>query len=328
MMGYCASSMTGVTAGTTTPIPTTGRGGASHVLAGATAMVFVGGSAAVSGVLTDAPLATAQALRYAVASLLLVLAAALARRPLRRPRGREWGWLAGVATCGLLVFNVALVRGAIHAEPAVFGVAVASVPLVLALAGPLLEGRRPRPAVVGAAVVVTLGAALVQGFGRSDAVGLAWALVVLVCEVGFTLLAVPVLGRHGPWGVSVHTTWMAAVAFAVLVPVERRGLDTGDLLAVGYLAVAVTAVAFVLWYTSVRSLGAARAGLLTGVAPVAAAACGVALGGPVPAPPVWVGTFVVAAALAVGLRGSSAAPRAVERLVDEFVTAPAREGTR
>jgi drug/metabolite transporter (DMT)-like permease len=338
MMGYCASSMTGVTAGTTTPIPTTGRGGASHVLAGATAMVFVGGSAAVSGVLTDAPLATAQALRYAVASLLLVLAAALARRPLRRPRGREWGWLAGVATCGLLVFNVALVRGAIHAEPAVFGVAVASVPLVLALAGPLLEGRRPRPAVVGAAVVVTLGAALVQGFGRSDAVGLAWALVVLVCEVGFTLLAVPVLGRHGPWGVSVHTTWMAAVGFTIagLLGIGGNGegpgalahLTRADLLAVGYLAVAVTAVAFVLWYTSVRSLGAARAGLLTGVAPVAAAACGVALGGPVPAPPVWVGTFVVAAALAVGLRGSSAAPRAVERLVDEFVTAPAREGTR
>lgn len=76
----------------------------------------------------------------------------------------------------------------------------ACVPLVLAMAGPALEGRRPRPVVLAAAVVVTCGAALVQGVGRTDGVGLAWAAVVLACEAGFTLLAVPVLVRHGPWG--------------------------------------------------------------------------------------------------------------------------------
>jgi hypothetical protein len=35
---------------------------------------------------------------------------------------------------------------------------------------------------------------------------MAWAVVVFGCEAAFTLLAIPVLGRHGPWGVSVHTT--------------------------------------------------------------------------------------------------------------------------
>jgi len=62
--------------------------------------------------------------------------------------------------------------------------------------------------------------------------------------------------------------------------------------------VAVTAVAFVLWYSSVGRLGASRAGLLTGVAPVAAAATGVLLGGPAPRPLVWAGIAVVAALLA------------------------------
>jgi drug/metabolite transporter (DMT)-like permease len=57
-------------------------------------------------------------------------------------------------------------------------------------------------------------------------------------------------------------------------------LDARDGLAVLYLAVAVTAAAFVMWYPSVGRLGASRAGLLTGVAPVAAAATGVRLGGP------------------------------------------------
>ncbi len=48
--------------------------------------------------------------------------------------------------------------------------------------------------------------------------------------------------------------------------------------------------------------GASRAGLLTGVAPVAAAATGVLLGGPAPRPLVWAGIAVVAAGLAFGFR--------------------------
>jgi len=176
--------------------------------------------------------------------------------------------------------------------------------------GPLLEGSRPRAAGVTAALVVTCGAALVQGLGRTDGLGVAWAAVVFACEAAFTLLAIPVLSRHGPWGVSVHTTWIAAVVFTVIGlvhegPGAAARLGTRDWLAVVYLAVAVTAVAFVMWYSSVGRLGASRAGLLTGVAPVAAAAAGVLLGAPAPRPLVWAGIAVVAAGLTLGLRGGS-----------------------
>jgi drug/metabolite transporter (DMT)-like permease len=292
---------------TTVPPDEARRGAPLGVAAGAGAMICVGGSVAVSAVLAGTPFFTAQAIRYAVACLLLVAFARVTGRRLVRPRGTEWLWLSGVALAGLVVFNVALVQGSRHAEPAVLGVAVACVPAVLAVLGPLLEGSRPRPAVVTAALVVTCGAALVQGVGRTDAAGIAWAVVVFACEAGFTLLAVPVLRRHGPWGVSIHTTWLAAVVFAG-IGVAREGpaavahLSRPDWLAVGYLAVAVTAVAFVLWYSSVGRLGASRAGLLTGVAPVAAAMSGVLLGGPAPRPLVWAGIAVVAAGLSLGLR--------------------------
>lgn len=143
------------------------------MLAGALAMVFVGGSVAVSGVLADSPLFTAQSLRYTCACLLLLLAARLTGRRLVCPRGTEWAWLLGVALTGLVVFNLALVEGSRHAEPAVLGVAVACVPLVLAVAAPLMEGRRPSRIVLVAALTVTCGAALVQGLGRSDGTGLA-----------------------------------------------------------------------------------------------------------------------------------------------------------
>lgn len=217
----------------------------------------------------------------------------------------DWAWLAGVAATGLVLFNIAVVRGVAHAEPAVIGVAVAAVPLALAVAGPLLAGHRPAPLVVVGAVVVTAGAALAQGGGRTDLAGLGWALLVLLCEVAFTLLAVPVLGRLGPWAVSLHAVWIAAVVLAVLgVAVEGPGavatLRPGDLLAAAHLAIVVTALAFVLWYSAVGRLGAGRAGLFTGVVPVTAAVGGVLLGGAVPALPVWLGMLVVAAGLVIG----------------------------
>ncbi|WP_218605561.1 DMT family transporter [Pseudonocardia abyssalis] len=279
---------------------------------GAAAMMFVGSSVAVSGLLADAPFWTAQALRYALATVLLLLAARLTGHRVRCPRGVEWAWLAGVAGSGLVLFNVGLVRGSEHAEPAVLGVAVACVPLALALGG----ARRPSPGLLLGAAVVTAGAALVQGGGRTDAAGVGWAALVLACEVGFTLLAVPVLRRHGPFGVSVHTCALATAAFAGIGlvtegPGAAATLRPEHLAASLHLAVVVTALAFVLWYGCVGRVGAGRAGLLCGLAPIAAAGTGVVLGGPVPGPAVWIGVLTVAAGLAVGLR----AGRGVEALL-------------
>ena len=277
---------------------------------GVAAIAMVGGSVAISGVLAAAPMLTAEAVRYAVACLLLVLFARLAGQRLVLPRGTDWLWLGGVALTGSVLFNVALVQGSRHAEPAVLGVAVACVPPLLAVLGPLADRIRPGRSVLAAALVVTCGAALVTGLGRTDAVGVAWAAVVCGCDAAFTLLAMPVLGRHGPCGVSVHATWIAAVIYggAGLVhdgPAAVARFRPEVWLAVGYLAV-ITAVAFVLWYSAVGRLGAGRAGLLGGVAPIAAAATGVLLGGPAPGPLVWVGVAVVLAGLALGLRAGPA----------------------
>ena len=133
-----------------------GRPPLAGVATGAGAMVCVGGSVAVSAVLLRAPVFTAEALRYAVACLILLAAARLTGRRLVWPRGTEWLWLLGVAATGLVLFNVALVDGSRYAQPAALGVAVACVPAMLAVIGPLAEGSRPRPAGVAAALVVTV----------------------------------------------------------------------------------------------------------------------------------------------------------------------------
>ncbi|MGW0205788.1 DMT family transporter [Streptomyces sp. NPDC003233] len=279
----------------------------AQLVPGMIGMTLVGSSVTVSRTLVGAPLFTTQAVRYAAATVILLVVARLAGARLVWPQGREWLWLAGIAVTGLVLFNVAVVRGVDHAEPAVVAVAVACVPVVLGVVGPVLERRRPSRQVLWAAPVVMAGAVLAEGTGRTDAVGVAWAALALGCEAAFTLLAVPVLRRHSPWGVSMHAIWLAAVLLAVLGtaadgPSAVRELSGSQWAAAGYLALMVTAVAFVLWYSTVRAVGAGRAGLLTGIAPLAAAVVGAVSGSGVPRPSVWLGIAVLIAGLVAGLR--------------------------
>lgn len=300
---------------------------------GATGMAFVGASVGVSGVLRAGPYFTAEAVRYGAACLLLIFVARLTGQPLLKPRNAEWLWLMGISLTGQVIFNIALVQGARHAEPAVLGVAVAAVPAVLAVLGPIMNGSAPRLGAVVAALVVTLGAALVEGTGRSDGVGLLWAAAVFVCEACFTLLAVPVLPRLGAWDVSVHATWLAAVCYGSLGlftegPFAISRLSADDWAVVAYLAVAVTAIAFVLWFSSVRVIGAGRAGLLTGIAPISAAGTGVLLGRPLPHLAVWAGILTILVGLALGFSFPPKGPRCRPQ-PDGFVapaaaTSPAR----
>lgn len=287
------------------PLP--GPSPARGVAGGVAAMTLVGSSVAVSRTLGPAPLFTAQALRYVLAALILLALARRLRIPVVRPRGREWLWLAGIAATGLVAFNVAIVRGTAHAQPTMIAVAVACVPVLLGVIGPLMQGQRPRGQLLVAAVIVTAGAAAVEGAGHADALGLAWAALALACEAAFTLLAVPVLGRHGPWGVSVHSVWLGAAMFAALAvvtegPAAVTRLTAAGLLAIGYLAVLVTVAAFVLWYSAVAALGPGRSGLLAGIAPVSAALAGIILGSRAPSLAMWAGIAVVVAGLAAGLR--------------------------
>jgi drug/metabolite transporter (DMT)-like permease len=274
-------------------------------------MTLVGSSVGISRTLIDAPLFAAQAIRYAAAVLILLALARSARAPIVGPRGREWLWLAGIAATGLVLFNVAIVRGDAHAEPAVIAVAVACVPVLLGIIGPLLEGQAPRRKILLAALVITAGSVLVEGAGRTDAAGLAWAVVALLCEAAFTLLAIPVLPRLGAWGVSLHSAWIGAIMLTVLTavtegPAAVTRLTAADWAAMAYLALMVTAVAFILWYSTVAAIGAGPVGLLTGIAPVSAAVTGIVTGSQAPRPLVWLGMLVVICGLAAGLWTPSA----------------------
>lgn len=276
------------------------------IFAAAAAMIAVGTGVTVSAELTDYPVFGVQAVRYAIASLILVGGAVVFRQPVRIPRGREWLWLLGVALTGLVLFNIAVIRSVEYSEPAASAVLIGAVPLVLVLADSVRLRRRPSALLLIGATLVVVGAALVQGGGRTSLEGAAWAVVALACEAAFTLLAVPVLGRLKPIGVSVHTTWMAALILGLLAigvdgPSALPSMDRGEVFALAYFAIVVTALAFLLWYGAVGRLGPGTAGLFAGLMPVAAALSGVIPGLTTVTPAVIGGSFIVGVGIAIGL---------------------------
>jgi drug/metabolite transporter (DMT)-like permease len=262
---------------------------------------LVGAGVAVSDHLTRYPVLSAQAIRYAVgAGLLYAVSVVTGRRD--APLGpADWLRLLALALSGMVLFNVAVVLALETGEPAVVGTVVGLAPVGVALLVPVLERRRPRTTIVAGATLAASGAALVQGFGDADRTALYWAGVALFCEVAFTVLAAPLLRTLSPLGLAIRACAVAAlVLLAAALADGSDGLvrpDAGEGLAIGYLAVASTAIAFVLWYRALARLGPERTGLFAGLMPVSAALVGAA----VTAAPLRLGTLVGTIVTGIGL---------------------------
>lgn len=284
------------------PPATTGL--ASAYVRCAAAMALVGASFTASAALADYPVFGGQAVRYAVAALCLLAVMRWRRVEFVPPTPRQAARLTALAATGLTGFSAFVVLATRHAEPSLVGAVVGATPVVLAATQAVRE-RRLAVRTLAAAVVVTAGVALVEGVGSADPLGLALAVGALACEAAFTLLAVPLLPTLGALRVSAYAC-VAAVPQLLLLGLLAPGPvlavpSGGELAALAYLSVVVTAVAFLLWYTGVARVGAARAGLFAGLMPVAALAASLALGVEAPTAHGVAGALVVASGLALGL---------------------------
>jgi drug/metabolite transporter (DMT)-like permease len=290
-------------------------------------MCFVGTLAAVSATLGDYPLYGGQALRYAVAAVIMLAVARIARNAFPRLRGRELLLLVALAATGLAGFNVCVVTATQYAGPATVGSVIATVPVALAIVGPLLARRRPHPLVVAAAMIVAVGAALTTGLGGGSMRGLLLSLGALAGEVCFSLLAVPLLPKLGPVLVSAYSAALAApMLLAAGLIVDGRAVvrmpTPGEAAGLAYLAAVVTTIAFFLWYDAIGRIGADRAGLFAGLIPVSAVVTTMALGLGRPGPADLAGSALVAAGVVIGMRaGRKATPRA-PTVAAEAATAP------
>ena len=276
---------------------------------------ILGGSFTVSRSILSYPTLSGQAIRYTLAAGTLAAIVACGRSK-ARPTRRELLRLATVAATGLVAFNILLMFSLRHATPALVGTIVGGSPLVLALLGPLQEGRRPAPRLLGAAAVVVAGAALVEGGGSADALGLLGALGLLLAEAAFSLVAAPLLPRLGAVRVSA---WSCALAVPMLVAgvaitgEHPRSPDRTELAGIAFLGLVLTVVAFVCWYSGVAGLGVERAGVFLGLVPVTSLATAAVADGALPAPLQLTGVLVVTAGLVAGLGPATSLIKEVSR---------------
>ncbi|WP_030853567.1 EamA family transporter [Streptomyces sp. NRRL S-475] len=278
---------------------TTTRG----ALLAALACVLVGGSFTANSILGAYPYAGGQFLRYGLACLLLLPAAGKgAAGRLRALTPRQWGRLAVLAAVG---FNLAVLAAERTAEPAVPGVFVGCAPVVVAVLVPLLDGRGPQRTVLYGALLVAVGAFTVQGWGRTDGAGIAFSACALAGEVGFAVLAVPLLRPLGPRQLSAAVCAVAALESAAIGLTADRGAwlrrpDGVETAALLWQAVVVTVVGFVCWYMGMQRIGAERATLFSGLIPVAAACTAPLVGTGSYGLPQAVGSALVGLGVALG----------------------------
>lgn len=281
------------------------------MIGAATAMFCVGTLTGVSPALHAYPVYGGQAVRYAVGAVLLFAVAGARRLPPVRLTRREVLLVVLLALVGLAAFNVFIVESTRYADPATVGTIVATVPVILAVVTPLSEGRRPTPHVVAAAVVVAAGATVTIGLGGTTLVGVLLALGALGGEVGFSLLAIPLLPKLGAVRVAAYSATAAVpllliAGFVVDGPELLRAPTLSEAAALGYLAVVVTAFAFFCWYDALPRLGAERAGLFSGFLPLGTIVAAVVLGTGHPGWPEFLGAALVVGGLLLGLRPAPA----------------------
>src|SRR6516164_5867834 len=260
-------------------------------------VLLVGGSVAASSLLGGYPVLGGQAIRYLAAGLVLAAWARLQHKPLPRPAGREWAWLAALAVIGLAGSSVLMIQATRVADPASVGVIIGAAPLVIIIAAAAAARRRPTGPAFSAA-------------------GLAWSAGALAGVVGTSLLAAPVLPRLGALAVTVYACALAGLLLLAAAAVARSAggppiLATptpAQLAALAYLTIAVTALVFIAWYAALERLGVGRTGLFNGLIPVTSLAAVALTGTGAITPLGLLGALSVLAGVILGLSRAPQAP--------------------
>jgi drug/metabolite transporter (DMT)-like permease len=248
-------------------------------------MAIVGSSIVVGKVaVARLPVFLLSGLRFAVASLILVVIVAVIERPLPRLAGRDVAVLTLQAFAGIFVFNVLLLYGLALTSAAEGGIVTSTTPAVAAaLSVVALRERWSRARTVGV-ILVVLGIVVINIAGGGLGARGSWPLLgnvlvfgAVVGEAVFVVCSRVASQRLSP---VVVATAISALGFVMFLPaalLELRAfplsrLTSADWLLVGYYGVIVTVVAFLFWASGVARVPASAASVFTGVLPVSALA--------------------------------------------------------
>ena len=261
------------------------------------------------------PPALGALLRYVVASVALLAASRLIEGRLPRLTGRQLAATLALGATGVCAYNL-LFLGALARLPASrTSLIVALNPAVTIAAAAWLFGERMTPlrwsgvamALVGVWIVVARGAPLAVLRGAVGA-GEVMMFGAVCAWAAYTLIGRSILRGLSPLAATTFaslfgTAMLAVVAAPDLTSLQPAALTGKALLAIAYLGVLGTGVAFVWYYRAVQVLGPSRTVIFNNLVPLFGASFGVLLLGEPLAPGMLVGGAIALTGVMMVTRG-------------------------
>ena len=245
-------------------------------------MLLWGGTFIAGRLLAAEAMAPAGAafLRFAIASLAMLVAVRLLEGPLRLPPPRLWLPLFLLGLTGVFAYNVFFFNGLQYISAGRASLIVAGTPLVITIFAAIFLGERLTLikasgvllSLTGAVIVIGNGnpAALFHGeFGRGEQA----LLGCVLSWSAYSLIGRQVLRTLAPltavcYSALIGTLLLAIPAMGTGILARLDAISPLSWLSLTYLGLGGTALAFSLYYIAIKKIGAARAGIFINLVPV------------------------------------------------------------
>jgi drug/metabolite transporter (DMT)-like permease len=245
-------------------------------------MIIVGSSVVVGKVITaHIPVFLASTLRLAVGLPVLLLLTYRTNGHLGRLAKRDYLILFLQAFTGIFLFNVLLLYALHYTTATNSGIITSMTPAVIGIISwCFLRERLSRWMGGGIALTVcgVLAINVLGAFSQADQasapiLGNFLAFGAVIGEALFTIFRKMTAERISSL---LSATWVTIFGLLIFIPMglyEARSFDfsrisVGDLLALLYYGMGVTALAYILWFSGVEKVPASTAAVFTGVLPI------------------------------------------------------------
>jgi len=276
----------------------------------AASFVLVGISVPLAKLMVrDLPIFLACGVRFVAAVAVALPLLWLRGETLRGIAPRDHHLLFAQALPGVFLFPVLLFEGLKTADGSAAGVVLGTMPAVVAILAMVLLGERPALRVwVGIALAVAAMILLrLQNSGASsDAVnwGLFLVMAAVVAEAFYTVLARGLGDRVSPVAICAWLSLFGLIAFAPFAIVDAMRIDLNTVswsswASAVYYGVFPSVASFLLFYSAIRRIEAARAGIFTSLMPLTAIVLSIAMLGESLTTTIAIGALLVFAAIAL-----------------------------
>jgi drug/metabolite transporter (DMT)-like permease len=221
---------------------------------------------------------TLNALRFPLASLVLVTVMLLQKGP-KLPERRDLPRVLAMGVLGNVGYQCLFIFGLAQTRAGNASLLLATVPVWTLLLSVLLGHEFPSPLVWMGVASTFLGMLLIVGGGAGLDLGgatLRGDLLMVAAAIGWSIYTVgtrPLVQRYGPlrptaWTLTIGTVGLVAIALGDLAATEFSALSGRAWFGVVYAGVLSLSVAYLLWYRGVERLGSARTAAYSNVVPV------------------------------------------------------------